>query len=158
MSLVRTLAVLLLAASTASAAGEAATADMQILRDTIRANKKALVAASLTLSDAEAGQFWPLFDRYQAEMTAVNDRLVKLIEEYTANYRTLSDEKALDLANQHLAIEEDRIKVKKTYLPQFAKVLPGKKVARLYQIENKVEVILKHDLAEEIPVVEEAPQ
>ena len=158
MSLVRTLAVLLLAASTASAAGEAATADMQILRDTIRANKKALVAASLTLSDAEAAQFWPLYDRYQAEMTAVNDRLVKLIEEYTASYRTLSDEKALDLANQHLAIEEDRIKVKKTYLPQFAKVLPGKKVARLYQIENKVEVILKHDLAEEIPVVEEAPQ
>ena len=155
MSFVRTLAVLLLAASTASAAGEAATADLNILRETIRANKKALVAASLTLSDAEATQFWPLYDRYQGEMTAVNDRLVKLIEEYTASYRTLSDEKALDLANQHLAIEEDRIKVKKSYLPQFAKVLPGKKVARFYQIENKVEVIQKHDLAEEIPVVEE---
>jgi hypothetical protein len=155
MSFVRMLAVLLFAVSTASAAGEAATADVQILRDTIRANKKALVAASLTLSDTEAKAFWPLYDRYQGELTAVNDRLAKVIEDYAASFATLSNEKAMELIGTYLSIEEDRLKVKKTYLPEFAKVLPGKKVARFYQIENKVEVIIKYDLAEEIPVVEE---
>ena len=156
MSLVRMLVVLLLAVSVApSLAGEAADANLDILRETIRANKKALVAASLTLSDAEAAQFWPLYDRYQAELTAVNDRLLKVIQDYSANFRNLSNEKAMDLVGQYLSVEEDRLKVKRTYLPEFAKALPGRKVARFYQIENKVEVIHKYDLAAEIPVVEE---
>jgi hypothetical protein len=150
------LVVLLVAGFAApSLAGEAATANVEILRDTIRANKKALVAASLTLGDAEAGQFWPLYDRYQAELTGVNDRLVKIIEEYTAGFASLPNEKALELVGQYLAVEDDRVKVRRTYLPEFAKVLPGRKVARFYQIENKVDAILRHDLAEEIPVVEE---
>ena len=156
MSPVRMLIVLLFAVSVApSIAGEAADADLGILRDTIRANKKALVAASLTLSDAEAAQFWPLYDRYQTELTGVNDRLAKVIEDYSTHFRDLSNEKAMELIGQYLSVEEDRVKVKKTYLPEFAKVLPGRKVARFYQIENKVEVVLKYDLAAEIPVVEE---
>jgi hypothetical protein len=42
-------------------------ANLDILLDTIRANKKALVAANLTLTDEEAARFWPLYDRYQTE-------------------------------------------------------------------------------------------
>src|SRR5262245_48639761 len=101
MSPVRLLILLLLAVSaTPGRAGEAAKADLDILRDTIRANKKALVAVNLTLSDAEAAQFWPVYDRYQQELAGVNDRLVKVIEDYTTNFRNLSNEKALQLVEQ----------------------------------------------------------
>jgi len=150
------LVVLLLAVSVApSAAGEAADANLQILRDTIRANKKGLVAATLTLSDGEAAQFWPVYDRYQTELAGVNDRLVKLIEDYTASFANLSNEKAMELVGQYLSVEEDRAKVRRTYLPEIAKALPGRKVARFYQIENKIDAILRYDLAAEIPVVGE---
>lgn len=159
MSPKRTLVLLLLplavAAAPVLAAGEAAKADMEILRSTIQANKKALVAASLTLSDAEAAQFWPLYDRYQAELTRVNDGLVKVLEEYTASFRTLTDEKAMDLIGRYLSVEEDRAKVRRSHLPEIAKTLPGRKVARFYQIENKIDAIQRYDLAAEIPVVEE---
>src|SRR5262252_5296633 len=85
---------LMLSAMSVRAAGDAEQANLDILRDTIRANKKALVAASLTLSDQEAAQFWPLYDKYQAELTAVNDRAVKVIQDYTSDYKNLSNEKA----------------------------------------------------------------
>jgi hypothetical protein len=156
MSIVRPLIVLLVAAFAVPAfAGEATDANLDILRQTLRANKKAIVATSLTLTDTEAAQFWPLYDRYQGELTAVNDRLVKVLEDYTASFKTLSDEKAKSLIEQYLSVDEDRAKIRRTYLPEFAKMLPGKKVARFYQIENKIEAILRYDLAAEIPVVEE---
>jgi hypothetical protein len=147
--------VLVLAAATGRA-GEADDANLDILRSTIRANKKALVASSLTLSDEEAAKFWPLYDEYQKKLTAVNDRLVALVKDYTTNYATLTDEHALKLTEQYLGVEDDRIKVRREYLPQFAKVLPGRKAARFYQIENKVDAFVRYDLAAEIPVVEES--
>jgi len=135
-------------------AGEAADANLEVLRDTIRANKKALVAVNLTLTDAEAAQFWPLYDRYEAEIKGVNDRLVKLIEDYTSHYKELTDDRAKTLAADYLAVEEDRAKVRRTYFADFTKALPGKKAARFYQIENKMDAVIRYDLASQIPVVE----
>ena len=149
-------AVLTLALSgTPGRAGEAAKANLDILRDTIRANKKALVAANLTLTDEEAARFWPLYDRYQTELKPVQDRAVKVIEDYTASFHDLSNEKAMKLADDWLSAEGDRVKVRRTYLDEFAKVLPGRKVVRFYQIENKMDAVLRYALAAEIPVVEE---
>ena len=151
------LAALLLLAlpATRASAGEAQNANLDILRDTIRANRKALVAANLTLTDEEAGRFWPLYERYQTELKAVNDRTVKVIQDYTASFHDISDDKAMKLAEDWLSAEGDRVKVRRTYLDEFAKVLPGKKVVRFYQIENKMDAVMRYDLAAEIPVVEQ---
>ncbi len=149
------LLVSVLAAAPVFAADDATTADLDILRDTIRANRKALVAVNLTLTDAEAAQFWPLYDRYQAELKAVNDRLVKIISEYTDNYSKLDDARAGKLATEYLAAEEDRARIRRAYFPDFLKILPGKKAARFYQIENKMDAVVRYDLAAYIPVVEQ---
>ncbi len=95
-------------------AGEAAKANLDILRDTIAANKKALVAANLTLSDEEAARFWPLYDRYQNELKAVQDRAVNVIHDYTTGFHDLSNEKAMKLADDWLSAEGDRVKVRLT--------------------------------------------
>jgi len=150
---VATLLTLALSATASRAAGEAAQADMDILRDTIRANRKALVAANLKLTDEEAAKFWPLYDRYQGELNGVQDRAVKVIEDYTASFKDISDDKAMKLADDWLSAEGDRVKIRRTYLDEFAKVLPGKKVVRFYQIENKMDAVLRYDLAAAIPVV-----
>jgi hypothetical protein len=156
MSRIRPLIALLLAVSAAPVfAGEAADASMDILRETLRANKKAIVDVNLALSDAEAGQFWPVYDRYQKELTAVNDRLVKIVEEYTSSFQTLSDERAKELIEQYLAVDEDRAKIRRAYLPEFSKILPGRTVARFYQIENKIDVVLRYEMASTIPVIDE---
>ena len=152
--LVATMLMLAISAN-AGRAGEAANANLDILLDTIRANKKALVAANLTLSDDEAARFWPLYDKYQTDMKGVQDRAVTVIQDYIASFHDLSNEKAMKLADDWLSAEGDRLKVQRTYLPEFAKVLPGKKVVRFYQIENKMDAVLRYDLAAQIPVVGE---
>lgn len=158
MSCTRVLLAALLtlaAVATPGRAGEAAKANLDILVDTIRANRKALVASSLKLTDEEAGRFWPLYDRYQTELNTVSDRAVKVIEDYTASFTSLTDEKAMKLADEWLSAEGDRVKVRRTYLEEFAKVIPGRKVVRFYQIENKMDAVIRYELAGEIPVVAE---
>jgi hypothetical protein len=137
--------------------GKAEEAKLEVLVDAIRSNRKALVAANLKLTDEEAAKFWPIYDRYQKEVNAIGDRHIALIKDYTENFLTLSDDKALKLLDDYLTVEADRAKVKRTYVDEFTKAMPGRKVARFYQIENKMDAVIRYDLAATIPVVEEAP-
>ena len=135
--------------------GQGAEANPDVLVDAIRSNRQALVAANLKLTEEEAGKFWPIYDRYQKEINAIGDRLVGVIQDYTTHFSDLSDDKAMKLVDDYLAVEADRVKVKRTYVDEFAKALPGRKVARFYQIENKMDAVIRYDLAATIPVVEE---
>ena len=133
----------------------AAEANLDVLLDAIRANRKALVAINLKLTDDEAAKFWPVYDRYQQEINALGDRLVGVIQDYSAGFSDLSNDKAMKLMEEYLTIEAERVKVRRTYIDEFAKILPGRTVARLYQIENKIDAVIRYDLAATIPVVED---
>lgn len=156
--LLTTILILVLSSVAIRAAepGPIATADanLHLLLDTIRANRKALIAVNLNLNGDEAAKFWPVYDRYQQEISAVGDRMVAIIEDYTENFRDLSNDKALQLVEDYLAAEADRLKVRRAYVGEFAKILPGRTVARFYQIENKMDAVLRYDLAATIPVVD----
>jgi hypothetical protein len=127
---------------------------MQMVRDKIRADKKLLIAENLPLTAAEAKAFWPVYDSYQQELSALNDRMIKLIKEYANNYQTMSDQTAKKLMDEYLAIDAARLKIRQAYVPRFRKVLREKQVARYYQLENKVQAAVGYELAAEIPLVE----
>ena len=151
------LAVLLLFvfAAAPAGAGEADEASMEILRDTLRSNKKALVAVNLALSDEEARAFWPVYDRYQAELTVVGDRLLQVIEDYTRTFGSTTDAQARKLVDDYLVIQRDRVELRHSYVEPFAEALPGRKLMRFYQIENKIDAVMRHELAASIPVIEQ---
>jgi hypothetical protein len=136
-------------------AADVAQAQPGVLLDTIRANRKALVGVNLQLSPEEAAKFWPLYDRYQKEISAIGDRVIAIVDDYTASFRDLTNDKALQLMESYLAAEAERLQVRRSYLAEFAKILPGRTVARFYQIENKMDAVLRYDLAATIPVVDE---
>jgi len=126
---------------------------MQVLREKIRADKKLLVAANMDLTEAEAKRFWPVYESYQKNLEALNALTVSLIQDFARHYRAMTDEVAKRLVGDYLAIEQDRIHLKQSYLPKLREVLPEKKVARYFQIENKIEAAVRYDLAEKIPLV-----
>jgi polyhydroxyalkanoate synthesis regulator phasin len=130
--------------------------NMQILRDKIKADKKLLVSANMELTESEAKGFWPVYEEYQKELTAINQRIGKLIESYAADYRsnTLTDEKAKKLIDELVAIGKAEAELQAASVPKLSKVMPAKKVARYLQIENKIRAALKYELAANIPVVQ----
>jgi len=64
-------------------------------------------------------------------------------------------DKAMQLMESYLAAEAERVQVHRSYLGEFTKIRPGRTVARFYQIENKMEAVLRYDLAATIPIVDE---
>lgn len=126
---------------------------MEVTREAAKANKKLIVSDNMNLTEEEAVNFWSVYDEYQQALRGVNERIGKAIKEYAENYNSLSDEKAKSLLDETMSIEEDRLKLQRSYIAKFSKVLPAKKVARYYQVENKLYSIVKFDLARGIPLV-----
>ena len=148
--------VLALVGSAVAVAAQDKPADnMQILREKIKADKKLMVATNIELTESEAKGFWPVYEEYQKDLTAINQRIVKLIESYAADYRanSMTDEGAKKLTGEFLAIEKAEAAMKESYVPKLSKVLPAKKVARYMQIENKIRALVKYELAGAIPLV-----
>lgn len=129
--------------------------DMPSLLKKAKEDKKFIVAANLELTESEAKEFWPVYEKYQRELTTINVRIAALIESYAAEYRanTLTDEKAKELTAELVAIGKAEGELPASYLPELSKVLPPKKVARYLQIENKIRAAIRYELAATIPVV-----
>jgi len=51
-------------------------------------------------------------------------------------------------------IKQELLDIKKNYLPKFKGVLPALKVARFYQLENKIEAEIDSQLALAVPLIE----
>jgi hypothetical protein len=151
------LSVLLLAAIVLVAvpvsAQEKAADNMQIVLEKIRADKKLMVAENMQLTEAEAKSFWPVYERYQDELFLLRARTIKMLDDYADAYENMTNGIARKLLDEYMQIETLQLKLHKVYLPKFRKVLSDMKLARYYQIENKIHAALMYELARKIPLV-----
>ena len=126
---------------------------MEIFREKARADKKLVVATTLDLTEGDAKAFWPVYNAYQSDMITYYDRVVKLIDTFAKAYSSMTDETATKLLGEFLALETDHAAILKSYAPRFRRALPPVKVARLYQVENKMRALVNYEIAREIPLI-----
>jgi hypothetical protein len=126
---------------------------MDKVRDALKAKKRAFVAVNMELTEPEDAKFWPVYDSYQNDMDKVNMKIGEMIGDYAKNYNALTDEKAKELLKTSLALEKELLNLRDSYVAKFSAVLPAKKVARYYQLENKIQAVTRYDMAEKIPLV-----
>jgi hypothetical protein len=126
---------------------------MQLVKEKMKADKKLFVADNMQLTEKEGKAFWPVYESYQKDIGKLNDRLLKLIDEYAQNYETMTDQTAQSLTNKYLALETERVKMLQSYVPRISKAVGMKKAARYLQLENKINAIVRFELAANIPLV-----
>jgi hypothetical protein len=132
--------------------GQVYAARMQLETD-----RAQVVADNLTLTDAEAAGFWPVYRAYRSEMHTIGDKAEKLIDNFGRVYTALPDTTATRLMNDWLGIQKERLDLKTSYVPKFTAVLPPHKVARYYQIENKLDAIVAYAAAGSVPLAMSGP-
>jgi hypothetical protein len=135
------------------ASGQAAN-QTQAVRADLQAERTKVIAANLTLTEAEAAKFWPLYNEYRAEHGKLDDRGLAVLEDFANNFEALSEEKAKDLLERQLSLEDDRAKLRRSYVGKFQKVIAPKKVARYYQIERKLDAAIAFEAARSIPLAQ----
>lgn len=128
--------------------------DVDLLRKDVRSQKKQIIAANLNLTDQEAEKFWPVYDQYTNELTAINDKEYAALKQYAQNYQTLSDEQATDLLNQVLEVDQSAAQLRLKYVPIFGKVISGKKTALFFQLDRRLVMLIDIQLASAVPLVQ----
>jgi hypothetical protein len=126
--------------------------DIQPLRKDIGSQKKQIVAANMDLTDSEAEKFWPVYDRYAADVAKVYDTKIAVIQGYLDNYQTMSGDQAESYLRQRAAAEEDLMQVRVKYLPEFRKVLTGRETAPFYQIDWRLDLMINLQLAQALVI------
>ncbi len=122
------------------------------LREKIRADKRALVAANMNLTEAEAKKFWPIYDSFQREWDLVLKRRAALVLEFI-NTREMTDLHAKKMTQEALDIEATEARLHKKYFNRLERAIPDGKAARYMQIESKIDALYRYDLALTVPLV-----
>jgi hypothetical protein len=127
--------------------------EIAVLRDSLKADRTVMVAEAMQLSEADGAVFWPIYRAYRADLDKVNDGLIKLVLEYADVYPNVPEERAGQLLKGYLALERKLVDTRADYLKKIAKSLTAAKALRLAQVENRLDLMIRLQLAGAVPLV-----
>jgi hypothetical protein len=122
--------------------------DMEMLRKDLRSQKKQIIAANMDLTDSEAEKFWPVYDRYAADLAKIYGTKIALVEEYLDHYKTMNGDEAESYIRRRAAADSDIMQLRLKYVPEFRKVLSGRQAALFFQIEWRLDLLINLQLAQ----------
>ena len=122
----------------------------------LQEGRETIIREDLRMTADEEAAFWPLYEDYRSDMMPIQDRYIALIADYMRQYESgeLTDEDAEEMLEGYIDIKSDLLRKRKKYVRQFRKILPMLKVARFYQLENKMNAAIDAELALLVPLVE----
>jgi hypothetical protein len=123
---------------------------IQLLRKDVRSQKKQIIAENMDLSDAEAEKFWPVYDRYAAELSRIYDTKIALLSDYSENYSSMTGEQAENC--KRAQVEQSIMELRLKYMSAFRKVLSGRETALFYQLDWRLGLAIDVELVQ-VPLI-----
>lgn len=126
---------------------------IELVRSDIKTQKAFILAQNMEFTEAEAVDFWPLYEQYDKDVDTLYDQRLAMIRKYLTTHDTLTDEQARQLAAESLSLEEKRTALKRKYFQEFATVITARKAVRFFQIENQINAAIDLRLAASLPLI-----
>jgi hypothetical protein len=126
---------------------------MDMMRKDLRVQKQSIVDQAMKLEAAQKAQFWPIYEKYQKELTALGDQRVANIKKYAENWPDTPDTVADQLANKALDIASQRLALQRKYYGQLKTAMGARVAARFLQVETALEHLVDLQLMSEIPLM-----
>lgn len=126
--------------------------DIALLRQDLRAKKMQVIGDNMSLSDAEAQKFWPIYNHYVKDLHEVNNQKYALLKQYAEMWATMTDEDALVYVRHWLEADGQAQALRLKYVPVVSQVLPGKKAATFFQLDRRLNMIIDLQLFSQIPL------
>jgi Spy/CpxP family protein refolding chaperone len=149
----RTAAVLALAAlCSVPAIASAQATDIAVTRQQIQADRQAIVAQNLPLTEAQATKFWPLYQEYRTAVSKLADQRINLLMTPAAG-DTVTDKEITQRLDKWVQIGGQYAKLQGDWIKKFEPILGAKGTVRFYQIETRLDLIVQASMASSIPLV-----
>jgi len=129
---------------------------VEAARQRVREEGLRIIREAMDLTGEQAEEFWPLYDKYRAEILEVEDTYVELLRGFLQKYYgySVTNKDAKEYVDLYFDIQSDRLKIRKKYLRRFRRILSDIEVMRLYQIENKLRAEVDVALAGTVPLAD----
>ena len=128
---------------------------LEVSREVLKTEKKALIAEVMQFSAEESQAFWPLYNEYEQKKFVINTRYFNLVQKFADNFEKMSNEMATEVINESIGIELELVKLEKSYAKKFQKILTPQKTIRYLQAENKIKALIDAEMALQIPLLDE---
>ena len=129
------------------------TAYMELLRSDVRAQKAAILTQLMGLTEAEDAAFWPVYREYELELSKLNDERIAMVDEYAANFGSVSDALADRLARKAIDVDRRRTALLEKYYDRVRAALSPKAAVRFLQVEHQLLLLIDLQISASLPVV-----
>ena len=126
--------------------------DEQIILSRIMTDKRAVYAQAMRLTDEESRAFWPVYDEYEAKVKRIDDRFIRLIDDYAAKYSTMTDADAHEMLGAKMKIDWERMALQQAYTRKIGKAVPAIKALRYAQLESRIDNELQREVMQLVPL------
>lgn len=126
----------------------------QLLRTDLRLKKEQIIKETMQLNEQQAAAFWPIYREYEAEQSKLGDEKLAIIVDYAQNFLTMTNEKADQLAQSVMLLDEKRMALREKYYGILKKSLPAILVVRFFQVENQIQLLVDLQIAANLPIIE----
>jgi hypothetical protein len=125
-------------------------------RELVQAERVAVITEEMRFTAGENEAFWPLYEEYNKKMQVARDRYAELVADYVGKYYDykLTDADAKKILSEYFVIKDDLLKIQKSYVRKFEKIMSSIKVMRFYQLENKTQAEIDAALAIMVPLAD----
>jgi hypothetical protein len=138
--------------ATASSAQDINTS-FELLRSDIKTRKLEILTKAMKLDESQGAVFWPVYRKYDAELSKINDEKIAVLREYSQRYESMTDQNATEMMKKLFDTEEQMTELKEKYFRKFTKVLSARTAARVIQVENYLNRLVDLSVAGEVPLV-----
>jgi hypothetical protein len=126
---------------------------IDLTREALRTQRRDIVDLAVDLTDKEKVVFWPLYQQMQSEVQVLGDRRVALIRKIEDSYAASDADVKAGIAEWQ-RLEQDSVNLRKRYVKRFSKIVPPKTVAKLFQLEAKLDAVTNFDLSGRVQFIE----
>ena len=122
----------------------------------MRADRTALITTGMNFTDKDGAAFWPIYQQYEYERYRLDDRRAGVIKQYTQKYPNLTEAEAKAMTDQMFDCESRLAELKKKYYRKFNKVLPALTVAKFFQLERRIDLLMDMQVEASLPPLTQA--
>jgi hypothetical protein len=127
--------------------------ELQMLRYDLRRQKQKLIADNLPMTESEAIKFWAVYQKYSDELDQVNGEKFTMLHSYAQNWRSISNDDAMIFMRRWLELDENAAQLRSKYLLLVKDVLPGKKAATFFQLDERISMMINLEFASQLPLL-----
>jgi hypothetical protein len=123
-----------------------------LLHENVSDQKEQVVALILSLNEADAAKFWPIYSQYEADLNKLNATAASSIDLYVNNAGHLSDQQADQVVHSQAQFQSQRAELLGKYYGRVKDALGPEKAVLFYEAESQLLSLSDLERSSKLPV------